>query len=220
MKNSKKLKVKGILFDLDGTIVDSREAYWEALKKASAVFGQNCFSRKMMMEIPRRLEQNISLNDILQEVDVQQFLEVYLKAYYEATMEKTKPLPGILDTLEKLSKKAKLSVITMRYVPKEKVIQELERFGLVKYFHEVMTALNTNEPKPSPEALVKCSNRMGIPTCRCAFVGDSVTDVRAGKAAGTRTVAVLSGIFSLEELKRENPDLILENVNRLPDFVE
>jgi|Deesub1362A_J573_1020465.scaffolds.fasta_scaffold00437_24 HAD superfamily hydrolase (TIGR01509 family) len=220
MKNSKKLKVKGILFDLDGTIVDSREAYWEALKKAFAVFGQKCFSRNMMMEIPRRLEQNMSLNDILQEVDVQQFLEVYLKAYYEATMEKTKPLPGILDTLEKLSKKAKLSVITMRYVPKEKVIQELERFGLVKYFHEVMTALNTNEPKPSPEALVKCSNRMGIPTCRCAFVGDSVIDVRAGKAAGTRTVAVLSGIFSLEELKRENPDLILENVNRLPDFVE
>lgn len=220
MKNSKKLKVKGILFDLDGTIVDSREAYWEALKKAFAVFGQKCFSRNMMMEIPRRLEQNMSLNDILQEVDVQQFLEVYLKAYYEATMEKTKPLPGILDTLEKLSKKAKLSVITMRYVPKEKVIQELERFGLVKYFHEVMTALNTNEPKPSPEALVKCSNRMGILTCRCAFVGDSVTDVRAGKAAGTRTVAVLSGIFSLEELKRENPDLILENVNRLPDFVE
>jgi HAD superfamily hydrolase (TIGR01509 family) len=220
MKNSKKLKVKAILFDLDGTIVDSREAYWEALKKAFAVFGQKCFSRNMMMEIPRRLEQNMSLNDILQGVDVQEFLEVYLKAYYEATMEKTKPLPGILDTLEKLSKKAKLSVITMRYVPKEKVIQELERFGLVKYFHEVMTALNTNEPKPSPEALVKCSNRMGIPTCRCAFVGDSVTDVRAGKAAGTRTVAVLSGIFSLEELKRENPDLILENVNRLPDFVE
>jgi len=220
MKNSKKLKVKGILFDLDGTIVDSREAYWEALKKAFAVFGQKCFSRKIMMEIPRRLELNMPLNDILQEVDVQQFLEVYLKAYYKATMEKTKPLPGILDTLGKLSKKAKLSVITMRYVPKEKVIQELERFGLAKYFHEVMTALDTNEPKPSPEALVICSNIMGIPTCMCAFVGDSVTDVRAGKAAGTRTVAVLSGIFSLEELKRENPDLILENVNKLPDFVE
>ena len=220
MKNSKKLKVKGILFDLDGTIVDSREAYWEALKKAFAVFGQKCFSRKIMMEIPRRLELNMPLNDILQEVDVQQFLEVYLKAYYKATMEKTKPLPGILDTLGKLSKKAKLSVITMRYVPKEKVIQELERFGLAKYFHEVMTALDTNEPKPSPEALVICSNIMGIPTCMCAFVGDSVTDVRAGKAAGTRTVAVLSGIFSLEELKRENPDLILENVNMLLDFVE
>lgn len=220
MKNSKKLKVKGILFDLDGTIVDSREAYWEALKTAFTVFGQKCFTRKMMMEIPRRLEQNMPLNDILQEVSVQQFLRVYLKAYYKATMEKTKPLPGILNTLEKLSRKAKLSVITMRYVPKEKVIQELERFGLAKYFYEVMTALDTDEPKPSPEALVKCSNKMGIPTFRCAFVGDSVTDVRAGKAAGTRTVAVLSGIFSLEELKRENPDLILENVNMLLDFVE
>ncbi|MDQ7032549.1 MAG: HAD hydrolase-like protein, partial [Desulfonauticus sp.] len=98
MKNSKKLKVKGILFDLDGTIVDSREAYLEALKTALAVYGQEYFSKKMIMEIPRRLEQNMPLNDILREVDVQGFLEAYLKAYYEATMEKTKPLPGISNT--------------------------------------------------------------------------------------------------------------------------
>jgi phosphoglycolate phosphatase-like HAD superfamily hydrolase len=45
-------------------------------------------------------------------------------------------------------------------------------------------------------------------------------DVRAGKNAGAQTVAVLSGIFSLKELERANPDLILESVKKLPDFLE
>ncbi len=61
---------------------------------------------------------------------------------------------------------------------------------------------------------------MGLETCECAIVGDSVVDVRAGKAAGAKTVAVLSGIFTRRELEKEKPDLILENVRKLPDFVE
>jgi phosphoglycolate phosphatase-like HAD superfamily hydrolase len=51
-------------------------------------------------------------------------------------------------------------------------------------------------------------------------VGDSVVDIRAGKNAGAKTVAVLSGIFSREELEKEKPDLILESVKELPDFIE
>jgi phosphoglycolate phosphatase-like HAD superfamily hydrolase len=61
---------------------------------------------------------------------------------------------------------------------------------------------------------------MDVEMCDCAIVGDSVADIRAGKNAGIKTVAVLSGIFSRRELERENPDLILENVNQLPDFIE
>jgi HAD superfamily hydrolase (TIGR01509 family) len=214
------MKVKGILFDLDGTLVDSREAYLEALKTAFAAFGRKNVEKKTVIEIPRRLEQNLLLNDILEGINVQRFLEIYLNAYYNATLKKNKPLPNISNTLEKLSEKAELGIITMRYVPKEMVIQELVKFGLAKYFCSVMTALDTNRPKPSPEALLKCLERMGIQTSQCAFVGDSVTDIKAGKAAGTKTVAVLSGIFSIEELKKEKPDLILENVNMLPDFIK
>jgi phosphoglycolate phosphatase-like HAD superfamily hydrolase len=56
--------------------------------------------------------------------------------------------------------------------------------------------------------------------CECVVVGDSVADIKAGKNAGIKTVAVLSGIFSREELESEKPDLIIENVNKLPDFLE
>jgi HAD superfamily hydrolase (TIGR01509 family) len=215
-----KLKVKGILLDLDGTLVDSQEAYLEAVKTAFTAIERKMVDAKVVTEIPKRLEQGLPIHDIVKGSDVQKFLEAYLNAFYQATAVKTKPIPKISDTLRILSEKARLALITMRYVPREEVIRELEKFGLARYFQYVVTALDTHRAKPSPEALIKCAKRLGIRMCECAAVGDSVADIKAGRTAGAKTVAVLSGIFSLEELKREKPDLILESVNQLPDFLE
>ncbi|MEM3579524.1 MAG: HAD family hydrolase [Candidatus Bathyarchaeia archaeon] len=215
-----KLRVKGLLLDLDGTIVDSREAYLEAAKKAFTAIGEENFDVKIAMEIPRRLEQNLPINDLVKEADAQKFLEIYLKAYYGITAEKTEPMPNVQNTINKLAEKAKLALITMRYVPKEKIMEELERFCLAKYFQHVMTALDVHSPKPSPEALIKCAEKLCVQTCDCAVVGDSVADIRAGKNAGAKTVAVLSGLFSYHELVKERPDLILESLSQLPDLLE
>jgi phosphoglycolate phosphatase len=214
-----KLKVKGIILDLDGTIVDSREAYLEAVKAAFAAIGQTV-DIKIATEIPRRLEQNLSINNMIKGVDAQKFLDAYLKSYYKVTAIKTKPMPNVSETLKKLSRKAKLALTTMRYVPREKVIKELEKFGLAKYFKLVVTALDTYHPKPSPEALIMCAKHLGIQISECAVVGDSIADVRAGRNVGAKTVAVLSGIFTREELEMEQPNLILKSVNELPDFLE
>jgi phosphoglycolate phosphatase-like HAD superfamily hydrolase len=97
---------------------------------------------------------------------------------------------------------------------------ELEKHGLAKYFQHIITALDTNNPKPAPEALIKCAQQMAIPASDCIVVGDSVADIRAGKNAGIKTVAVLSGLFSREELEKEKPYLILKNVTELPSFLE
>lgn len=216
----RKLKVKGIILDLDGTIVDSREAYVEAAKAAFAAIGQEKVDIKMATEIPRRLEQNLSMNNMIKGIDMQKFLDAYLKSYYKVTAIKTKPIPNVSETLKKLSEKVKLALITMRHVPKEKVIKELQKFGLAKYFQLVTTALDTSQSKPSPEALIKCARQLGIRISECAVVGDSVVDVRAGRNVGAKTVAVLSGIFTREELEMEKPYLILKSVNELPDFLE
>ena len=217
---SAKLKVKGILLDLDGTLVDSKEAYLKAVKTAFAAIRQRMDDTKIVTEIPKRLEQNLPINDIVKGADQQKFLEAYLNAYYQATATKTKPIPNISDTVKKLAEKAKLALITMRYVARKEIIKELEKFDLAEYFQCVITALNTRNPKPSSEAVIKCAEQLGIKTCECVVVGDSVVDIKAGKTAGAKTVAVLSGIFSREELEREKPDLILENVSQLPDFLE
>jgi len=215
-----KLSAKVIVLDLDGTIMDSKEAYSEALNKTLGIMGKENIESRAVMEIPKRLEQGLPIDDLIEGIDAQNFLETYLDAYYEATATKTKPLPNISNTLRKLSKKAKLAVITMRHVPRREVIEELERFDLAKYFQQVITALDPCSPKPSPEALIECARRLGVKTHECIVVGDSVVDVRAGKNAGAQTVAVLSGIFSREELETEKPDLVLESVNELPNLLE
>jgi HAD superfamily hydrolase (TIGR01509 family) len=217
--NRKKLRVKGILFDLDGTIVDSREAYLEAAKTAFQTIGQRPPEPRAALEIPKRLEQHLSITDLVGS-DVKGFLDVYLKTYYLITKDKTKPVRNVQATLDMLSGKAKLALITMRFVEKNALIEELKHFGLAKFFRYIVTAMDTHKPKPSPDALIKTVKALDVNMCGCAIVGDSVTDVRAGKSAGAMTVAVLSGLFSREELTRESPDLILDDATELPKFLD
>jgi len=213
------LKVKGILIDLDGTLVDSREAYIEALKRTWETLGLKNFNPATALEIPRRLEQNQPISDLIREGVTEKFLDVYLKTYYSITESKTKLFPNIPKTLELLSKKVKLALLTMRHVPKENVGRELEKFGIAKYFQCIVTALDTPFPKPSPKAITTCAEKLGVDINECAVVGDSICDIKAGKNAGAKTVAVLSGLFSRHELTKEKPDLILESLNQLPDFL-
>jgi HAD superfamily hydrolase (TIGR01509 family) len=213
------LKARGIFFDLDGTIVDSTEAYLEAARVAFQAIGKTPPTNETALEIPKRLEQGFSIADITNGGS-EKFLSAYMKTYYSITRQKTKLIPHVSVTLELLSEKNKLALITMRYVPKQAIIKELEFFGISKYFNRVVTAMDTFKPKPSPEAIISCVQALDVEICDCIIAGDSVNDVRAGKAAGARTVAVLSGLFRSEELVKEDPDLILNDVTVLPKFVE
>jgi phosphoglycolate phosphatase len=217
--NVPKVKAKGIFFDLDGTIVDSREAYYEAAQTAFKKLGQESPETKIMLEIPRRLEQKKPINDIIKS-DSHEFLQIYLRKYYSITETKTQPMPNVSTVLKTLSAKAKLALITMRSVPKEYIIKELKHFCLSEYFTYIVTALDTYKPKPSPEALIKCEKALDVQICDCVIVGDSINDIKAGKAAGAKTVAVLSGLFSYEDFIKEKPDLIIKDATELPNFIE
>jgi phosphoglycolate phosphatase len=213
-----KINVKGIFLDLDGTIVDSTGAYIEAARLAYQSLGQKLPELKVILEIPRRIEQRLSIEDLTQD-KTRQFMAVYLQAYYSITEAKTRLFPNVSKTLQTLSGKAKLALITMRHVPNQMIYKELDYFGISNYFTHIVTALDTSEPKPSPEALLLCVKTLDLEICDCLMAGDSVNDVRAGKAAGAKTVAVLSGLFHKEELTNEYPDLIIPNVTSLPDNI-
>jgi phosphoglycolate phosphatase len=219
MKNMK-LRVKAVILDLDGTLVDSRQAYLEAARIAFSSVGQQTVFTKTAMEIPKRFEQGIPVDDLLPGIDIEEFRRTYLKAYYEAVAVMAKPLPGIANTLKKLSEKVKLALTTRREVPSKVVIRQLKEFGLERFFQAVVTACDKLSPKPSPDAIIECSRKLRLRTSECAVVGDSIVDIEAGRRAGAKTVAVLSGIFSHDELKKEKPDLILESVRKLPHFLE
>jgi HAD superfamily hydrolase (TIGR01509 family) len=214
-----KFKAKGIFLDLDGTIVDSTSAYIEAAKIAFQAVGKPIPPIEVLLELPKRVEQGRCIDDI-SDGTTDEFLPVYLDAYHAITEKETKLFPNIAYTLELLSKKAKLALITMRHVPNEMLQKELETHGIAKYFTHVVTALDTDKPKPSPEALIRCVEALDVDMQDCIMAGDSINDLRAGKAAGAKTIGLLSGLYSKEELKREKPDLILPDVNALPEYIE
>jgi phosphoglycolate phosphatase len=217
--NPNKMKAKGIFLDLDGTIVDSTGAYIEAAKITFKAMGKKAPENKILLEIPRRIEQCRPIDDLTQE-DTKYFMEVYLKAYYSVTEAKTKLMPYAAETLQNLSRKAKLALITMRYCPNQIIYKELDYFGISEYFAHVVTAMDTSQPKPSPDALIQCMKALDLEMYDCIIAGDSINDVRAGKAAGARTVAFLSGLYLKEELEKESPDLILPNISSLPEFIK
>jgi phosphoglycolate phosphatase len=210
-----KFKAKCIFLDLDGTIVDSRQAYLEAAQTAYHAIGQEPPEIKTALEIPKRMEQGIKIDDLVRG-DLDKFKTAYLQSYYVLTEQKTRLIPDVSLALAALSLKAKLALITMRHVPSEAIVKELNCFNISKYFSSVMTALDTTKPKPSPEAIFKCVQTLNVPVSECLIAGDSVNDIRAGKAAGAKTVGVLSGLYCSEELAQELPDMILSDLTRLP----
>jgi phosphoglycolate phosphatase len=214
-----KLKAKGIFLDLDGTIIDSKEAYIEAARIASKATGKKAPPTEEALEIPKRIEQGLSIDDLIKG-DSKKFLGIYFKAFYTSIEAKTMLFPNVSATLETLSAKHKLALITMRHVPNQAIQKELDCLGIAKYFTHVVTALDTSKPKPSPEALIQCVKALDLEMRDCIIAGDSVNDVRAGKAAGARTIALLSGLFGCKELAKECPDLILPNISSLPEFIE
>ncbi len=214
-----RLKAKGIFLDLDGTLVDSTDAYIEAARIAFTALNKPLPPKEILLEIPRRIEQRLSI-DGYTEGCTQKFLPIYLQAYYSTTEKHAKLLPNVAAALDTLSKKSKLALITMRHVPNEVIYKELDYLGIAKYFSHIMTALDTAKPKPSPEALIRCVETLDLEMHQCLIAGDSINDMRAGKAAGAKTVAVLSGLYGKEELAKEYPDLMLADVSLLPEHVE
>ena len=130
----------------------------------------------------------------------------------------TRILPDTLSTLDYLSKRVKLSLVTQRSVSQNSLLNELEQFSIGKYFDPIVTAFDT-KPKPAPDPLIKCIKKMNLPKEDCLIVGDSVNDIRAGKAAAIKTIGVLSGIYSYDELSKEKPDLIIQSILSLTNII-
>ena len=86
--NSKRWKAKGIFLDLDGTIIDSTGAYIEAGRIAFQAIGKKTPETKVLLEIPRRIEQRLTIDDLTCG-NTKEFMQVYLKAYYSVTEAKT-----------------------------------------------------------------------------------------------------------------------------------
>ena len=219
-----KLSAKAVIFDLDGTLVDSTNALEEAASIALSSIGFRQNYENLGVKIARCFQHSNSataLSNFFNKIKLskssrEDFLRMFLQSFYKIAPEKTQMILNVDKTLYKLSKFFPLALITRRTIMKNRIKEELERLHLFHYFATIVTSHEVKRPSPFPEAILKAAERMQIPIRSCVVVSDSGVDIQAGKSAGAKTVAVLSGLFSEDELRKEKPDLIIRNVNYLP----
>jgi HAD superfamily hydrolase (TIGR01509 family) len=117
-------------------------------------------------------------------------------------------MPGVRPMLTELGTRFPLSIVSARGRLGTEAF--LKQFDLTPSFMAVATSQTCRHTKPYPDPVIWAADRMGIPPADCLMVGDTVVDIRAGRAAGTQTVGVLCGFGTRRELERAGADLILK----------
>jgi phosphoglycolate phosphatase-like HAD superfamily hydrolase len=91
--------------------------------------------------------------------------------------------------------------------------------GIDDLLDVIIHADDAPRKKPAPDPLIEGCKRLDIRPQDCMYVGDTRTDIQAGKAAGMKTVGVLTGFDDRQSLGMENPDTILGNISELPEII-
>jgi phosphoglycolate phosphatase len=214
-----KLKqIQLLIFDLDGTLVDSE------LDLALSV---NAVRAKMGME-PLPIAQvasyvgrgvNVLMERALEELAsedlVEQAVTLFLAYYHEHMLDNTVPYPGVRETLEELKKK-NLAVLTNKPVVFSKHL--LGGLGMSNYFSYIYGGNSFEQKKPDPVGVYKLLEDLGGSPETTLIVGDSDTDVLTGRNAGVWTCGVTYGIGS-HTLEATPPDLLLDDLRKLPGLL-
>jgi phosphoglycolate phosphatase len=225
MEPQNKISARALLIDLDGTLVNPTQALLEATTAGFIAIGATTYDPRIGVEIAKRMEQNQPVHDLLSPEHrkprvIKKFLHAYIDAYYVSTINKAIPIPNVYETLQTLSQTMPLALVTLRSIPKKQITKELQKLKLLSYFQTVITAMDVKKPKPFPDAVIKAAQQLGVQVRHTAIIGDSIVDIQAGKAATAKTVAVLTGLYTRKELEEENPDLIIPDINHLPQHIQ
>ncbi|MFX0126268.1 MAG: HAD family hydrolase [Candidatus Hodarchaeota archaeon] len=223
------MKIKALLMDFDGVLVDSTQAYMKATKIAMKHFNlieiPKDEVREISLEIARRLDLGFSRERLLHDViTIKQekyvaFLDVWLQIWNEACLWDVELVLDVNKILDELSRRFPLALVTLRYIKRSLIEDQLKRLKINGYFKTVITTLDVKNPKPSPDSFLEGANRLNVPIEDCAVIGDSILDIQAGKACGAKTVAILTGLFNESALRKEKPDLIIKTISELPYYL-
>ena len=222
-----KLSVDEVMFDLDGTMIDSVPIYYQIIDIVFAQLGVPAVSREALMEAMDDGE--FDWNCVLPEHLKSRKTELTGKArgiideIAPAMFHKQiKLIPGTEDLFKEIAITGiKLGLVTSTPAQMMAVkMIPLSKAGLEKQLRVIVTADDVGNKKPSAEPLVQCSQKLGVPPEKCVYVGDTRVDIRAGKAAGMKTVGVLTGFDDYGALEREKPDAILDSIAQLDEAID
>ena len=207
-----------VIFDLDGTLIDSRVDIAHSINQGLLSVGAPESSKETifplighpLIEIFHRLLPSELKNQ------AEEATNVYRRYYLHHCSDASRVYPGVIDCLGRLRAVPLAIATTKMTFMAVKVVKEL---GLAHYFKLVQGSDNIPH-KPDPTLLNIVLNKLKKGAGNSWMVGDTIFDIQAGKAAGMRTCAITYGIGETEALKQEDPDLLLNSLSTLPDCLE
>jgi len=205
---------EAVIFDWDGTLADTRQvvvaSFQKALSEVHCKISDEFIERligigsaETFREIMRASQTNFD------ETLIRRLVEKKIQNELEMS-DKVKMFSGSLELLEALRGKVKLGLASMN---DRAVINHLLKItNTQRFFDIVVTAGDIVKSKPNPEIFLKCALKLGSKPDKCVVVEDSIFGVEAAKTAKMGCIAVLTGVYSQKELKKANPDVIVDSL--------
>lgn len=215
MPDMRLAKIRAVLFDIDGTLLDTFDFIYGAFDYALHLHGIEPPSRERISEL---------MGGPLEEVyttmapgfDPASLAEAH-RVFQSENLALASLFPHALEVLEELKIRGlKLAAITTRSLRTS--VRSLQMTGIAKYFDIIISAEDVSFHKPHPEPLLKALDALCVKAEEAVMVGDTRADIMAGKNAGTKTVAALYG-FGGETLISLKPDFATRNLIELLDIL-
>ena len=214
-------RIRLILFDLDGTLVDSvGDLSWcanEMLHRLGLPRHDAEAARSWVGNGLERFVKRVLTADMDAEPDpqlYQQGLGIFRELYAGHASDYSEIYPGVIEALQHLSRRdLKLACVTNK--PEPFTSQLIAAMGLDIFFDLVVAGDTTARKKPDPMPLHYAADHFGLEYDRCLMVGDSSNDVRAARAAGFAIACVPYGYNHGLDIRDSNPDLVVETLTGL-----
>jgi pyrophosphatase PpaX len=208
---------RAVLYDLDGTLIDSTEAIVGCFMHTFDHFGiARPDARAIVDSIGAPLEDQFQ--HFWPEGDSAECCRVYRERYATVCREQTYLLPGAREILAAC---AHAGLRQGFATSKRRLYAEmiLEHLGVLGYFETGIGPDEVTHHKPHPEAVLKATAAMQVTPEETFFIGDTHYDVEAGKAAGARVVCVTTGYATRDALEALEPEAVYDTLDEVRDHV-
>lgn len=219
--NAAAQRPEAVLFDVDGTLLDSVplfiEMSTELIEELGAPPVPEAQIRALMSEATPDLLMKIlpeDFPDAKQRVDA--LMAANMTRFIERYHQESQLLPDALETVREL---AAAGFVLGLATSSGRALPFLDRCGLREHFSAIVGREDVARHKPDPEPLLLCAERMTLAPQHCMYVGDSLVDIRAARAAEMTAVAIPTGTATRDRLAEEGPDLLLGRLSELPSLL-
>ena len=194
---------KIILFDMDGTLIDSTNAIYQSFSK---VFKNNNMPLLSKNEVARFI--GYTLNDMFrffgaEEKNIEKYCQEYKSHYIKICNKYTTLLPAALDSIKLASTFGILGIVTTKSSKSSKEL--LANFGIDKYFQTIIGREDVNHTKPHKEPIVKALDSINQNIDKIYMIGDTILDLNAAKNANVIGIGVLCGYGEKQDLEKLSP---------------